>query len=98
MRSSGCAASARIAGDDLAAHRTVDIGGGLDGFDDGTGLAGVHCAADVRHLDEHQIAERGLRVVGYADRDRTVSCSRRTHSWLLVYRKSLGMLLNVNPP
>src|SRR5579863_945226 len=23
---------------------------------------------------------------------------RRTHSWLLVYRKSLGMLLNVTPP
>jgi hypothetical protein len=22
----------------------------------------------------------------------------RTHSWLLVYRKSVGMLLKINPP
>ena len=68
----GLAGQRAIAGDDLAGHRTVDIGCRLDGFDHGAGLARAHGAADVRNLDEHQIAERALRVIGNADLDRAV--------------------------
>src|SRR6266851_6949826 len=61
-----------VAGDDFPAHRTVDIGGRLDGFDDRARLAGVYNAAHFRNLDEHQIAERTLRVFGNADLDGAV--------------------------
>jgi hypothetical protein len=66
---------------DLAAHRTVDIGGRLDGFDDCARLAGFDGAAHFRNLDEHQIAERTLRVFGNADLDGPVRrlAVRRAH-------------------
>src|SRR5258706_955557 len=70
-----------VAGDDFPAHRTVDIGGSLDGFDDRAGLAGVYGPAGFRNLDEHQIADRTLRLVGDADLDRAVRrlAVRRAH-------------------
>ena len=50
----------------------IDVGGGLDRFDDGASLAQGELAIDLRHFDEHQIAERGLRMVRDADLDLTV--------------------------
>ena len=47
--------------------RAVDVRRGLDRFDDRAGLAGHDASAGVRRLDEHQVAERLLRVVGDAD-------------------------------
>ncbi len=81
----------------LPAHRAVHIRGRLDGLDHGAGLARAQLAARLRDLDEHQIAERALRMFGYAY-STAPSSTRRTHSWLLVYRKSSGMSLKVNPP
>ena len=59
-----------VDGDDLAGDRRVDVGGGLHRFDDGAGLARRQLAADRGQLDEDEVAQRCLRVVGDADRSR----------------------------
>ena len=62
-----------VRGDHLARHRAVDVGGRLHGLDDGGGAALGQRAADFRHFDEHQVAERTLRVIGDADGDGAVA-------------------------
>jgi hypothetical protein len=56
-----------VVGDDLARHRAVHVGRRLHGLDDCGGAALGQRTADFRHFDEHQIAERALRVIGDAD-------------------------------
>ena len=51
----------------LAGQRRIDVGGGLDAFHHGAGLAGGDLALQFRQFDEHQVAELLLRVVGDAD-------------------------------
>ena len=65
----GLAAERRIAFDDGARDRRVHVGGGLHRFDHGERVAGLERLAGFRHFDEHQVAERALRVVGDADFD-----------------------------
>ena len=66
-----------IARDDLTAHRAVDVRGGLDRFDDGAGFTRHDPPSRLRHLDEHQVSERLLRVVGDADGDAAVGFEPR---------------------
>src|SRR6266404_6204991 len=51
----------------FAGDRRVDIGGGLDGFDHRGGFRLLQAAADLRQLDEYDVAELRLRIVGYPD-------------------------------
>src|SRR5882757_2979334 len=46
-----------------ACDRRVDVGGGLDRFDHRTGLLRCELAADLRQLDEYNVAKRLLREV-----------------------------------
>ena len=73
----GLAAEVGVARHDFAAHRAVDVGGRLDGLDDRAGLAGGDATAGLGRLDEHEVAERLLGVVGDADRDGAVGLEAR---------------------
>jgi hypothetical protein len=77
LRRAGLPAEIGVALDDLAAHGAVDIGRGLDRLDDRHGLAGRDATPRFGRLDEHEVAERLLRVIGDADRDRAVALEPR---------------------
>ncbi len=53
-----------IALDHLAGRRRVDVGGGLHRLDHRDGLALGDLAAGRRHVDEHDVAELLLRILG----------------------------------
>ena len=53
----------------VAGDRRIDVGGRLDRFDHRAGLTGGEAAADLGQLDEHQIAQRLLRMIADADLD-----------------------------
>src|SRR6185312_16552627 len=53
-------------------HGRVHIGGRLDRLDDRAGFSGLERSADLRQLDEDEVAQRLLRVIGDAGGDRTV--------------------------
>jgi hypothetical protein len=53
--------------DDLAADRGVDVRDGLDGLDGAEGVSGVEGGARFGELDEDDVAELILGVVGDAD-------------------------------
>ena len=55
--------------DDLAAHRRVELRHGLHRFDGAEHVVLRERRADLRQLDEHDVAELALRVVGDADGD-----------------------------
>src|SRR5262249_51231673 len=59
--------------DDLARHRRVDVGSGLHRFDDAHRFARVHLASHRGRLDENDVAQLFLRVVGDADGERGVA-------------------------
>ena len=56
-----------VDGGDGAGDWGVDVGGGLDGFDDGDGFFGGDFAADLGEFDVDDVAEFFLGVVGDAD-------------------------------
>jgi hypothetical protein len=58
-------------GDD-ACNWSMDIGCGLDRFDDRVGLTLDDAAPELRHLDGNQIAQCFLCVISDADLDRAV--------------------------
>src|SRR6266511_1287331 len=62
----------RVDGDDFAADRRIDVRGGLNRFDDRACVAGGEFASDFGQFEVHEVAERGLRVIGDADRKRAV--------------------------
>ena len=53
----------------LAGHRGVDVARRLGAFDRGAGFAFGDLAGRLGQLDEDDVAERLLRVVGDADRE-----------------------------
>ncbi len=55
-----------VDGGDGARDRRVDVAGGLDRFDHGGVVARGECLADLRQFDEHDVAQRVLRVFGDA--------------------------------
>src|SRR5258708_31352772 len=61
-----------VGADDLAVDRRIDIRGRLHRLDHGHGFAGRNLAADLRRLDEHDVAELFLRMVGDAHGERAV--------------------------
>src|SRR5665213_1069713 len=61
-----------VDGSHRAGDRRVDIARGLHRLDDRAGLAGGQRAPELRQFDEHEIAQRRLRVVGDADGQRAV--------------------------
>src|SRR5205823_1264951 len=58
--------------DDFAGNRRVDIGCRFDRFHHGARFSRADLAADPGKLDEHEVAERLLRMIGNADGQRAV--------------------------
>ncbi len=56
-----------VDGGDGAGDGRVEIADGLDAFDGAEDLAGFEGVADLGQIDEDDVAERALRVVGDAD-------------------------------
>ncbi len=54
------------------AARAVEVGGRLDGFDRAEDLAGAEGLTGFREVDERDVPEGGLRVVGDPDGGRSV--------------------------
>ncbi len=67
--SSGWLPKSGITFDHRAGDGRVHIRRGLDGLDHREGVAGLQSLAGLGHLDEHEIAERTLRMVGDAHFD-----------------------------
>src|SRR5712671_4857769 len=63
----------RVAGNHFAAGGAVNIRSCLDRLDHGTRVALLAALADFGHFDEHEIAERMLRVIGYTDRQSAIA-------------------------
>ena len=61
---SGVGGEGLIDFDDLAIDRCVDIAGGFDRFDDGSGLAGGHRGSHFWRLDVDDVGQLILGVVG----------------------------------
>src|SRR6185312_12376389 len=59
--------------DDFARQRRIQLGDGLHRFDGAEHVVLVERRADLRQLDEHDVAELTLRVVGDADRHHAVA-------------------------
>ncbi|TLD44182.1 MAG: hypothetical protein FAZ92_03561 [Accumulibacter sp.] len=68
----GCIGECLIAFDDAARQRRVDVGRRLDRFDDGGFLFGREFAPRLGQLDEDEVTEQFLRMIGDADADRAV--------------------------
>ena len=56
-----------VDGDDLARNGGVDVAGGFDGLDDGDGFSGFHLATDGGQVNEDDVGEFGLGMIGDAD-------------------------------
>ena len=52
---------------DLAADRRVQVASGLDGLDHAASVARAQVRADLGQLDEREVSQLLLGVVGYAD-------------------------------
>src|SRR5690349_340370 len=65
----GLTAERAVALDDGARDRRVHVGGGLHRFDHRERIADLQRLARLRHVDEHQVTERTLRVIGDAHFD-----------------------------
>lgn len=63
----GVAIQGFINRDDFSGDGSVDVAGGFDGFNNGYRIAGADFAADGGEVNEDDVGEFGLGVVGDAD-------------------------------
>ena len=96
LSSSGFAASAALSAVTVPAAG-CNVRGGLHGLDHGASLAGASRRGPLGNLDEYQIAQGALRMIGDADLDGAVlPCA---HPFVaLGVSKSLGMLFTLKLP